>query len=132
LPTQKPLGHRHRRRVVQQLREAFPEDFAPRYLLFDRDAIFGAAVVAFVKAMGTDPVHSAYRSPWQNPVAERWIASCRRDMLDHVVVFGERHLVTTVTPRRPARAILRRRSRPIAHGRHGPTVILAGDRAWIE
>jgi len=74
--------------VVQQLREAFPEDTAPKYLLFDRDTIFSAAVVAFVKAMGTEPVRSAYRSPWQNPVAERWVGSCRRELLDHIVVFG--------------------------------------------
>jgi len=82
--------------VVQQLREAFPEDTAPRHLLFDRDAIFSAAVVAFVRAMGAEPVRSAYRSPWQNPVAERWIGSCRRELLDHVVVFGEHHLVALV------------------------------------
>ena len=82
--------------MVQQLREAFPENTAPRHLLFDRDAIFSAAVVAFVKAMATDPVRGAYRSPWQNPVAERWIGSCRRELLDHVVVFGERHLVALV------------------------------------
>jgi putative transposase len=82
--------------VIQQLREAFPENAAPRYLLFDRDTIFSAAVVAFVRATGTEPVRSAYRSPWQNPVAERWIGSCRRELLDHVVVLGERHLVDLV------------------------------------
>jgi transposase InsO family protein len=82
--------------VVQQLREAFPENTAPRHLLFDHDAIFSAGVVAFVKAIGTEPVRSAYRSPWQNPVAERWIGSCRRELLDHVVVLGERHLVSMV------------------------------------
>jgi len=82
--------------VVQQLREAFPEDTTPRYLLFDRDTIFSAAVVAFVKAMGTEPVRSAYRSPWQNPVAERWIGSCRRELIDHVVVLDECHLVALV------------------------------------
>jgi hypothetical protein len=78
--------------VVQQLREAFPFDTATRYLLFDRDTTFSAHVVRFVKAMGTEPVRTAYRSPWQNPVAERWIGSCRRELLDHVVVLGERHL----------------------------------------
>jgi len=78
--------------VVQQLREAFPFDSAPEYLIFDRDTIFGAGVVRFVKAIGTKPIRTAYRSPWQNPVAELWIGSCRREMLDHVVVLGERHL----------------------------------------
>ena len=42
--------------------------------------------------MGTDPVRTAYRSPWQNGVAERWIGSCRRELLEDVVVLGERQL----------------------------------------
>jgi transposase InsO family protein len=53
-------------------------------------------VVAFVKALGTKPCRTAFRSPWQNPVAERWIGSVRRELLDHVVVFGERHVVRLV------------------------------------
>jgi transposase InsO family protein len=79
--------------VAQQIREAFPYDTAPQYLIFDRDSIFSAAVVKFVKAIGTKPRRIAYRSPWQNPVAERWIGSCRREMLEHVLVFDERHLI---------------------------------------
>ncbi len=82
--------------AIQQLREAFPFDAAPGYLIFDRDAIFGAAVVAFVKAMGTKPSRTAFRSPWQNPIAERWIGSCRRELFDHVIVFGECHAVGLV------------------------------------
>jgi hypothetical protein len=82
--------------VIEQLREAFPYDTAPRHLLFDRDSIFSAAVVGFIKAMGTKPRRSAYRCPWQNPVVERWIGACRRELLDHVVVFSERHLVRLV------------------------------------
>ena len=66
--------------VIQQLREAFPFDTAPRYLIFDRDSIFGSAVVNFVKALGTKPCRTAFRSPWQNGVAERWIGSVRRDL----------------------------------------------------
>ena len=46
-----------------------------------------------MKAMGTKPTRTAYRCPWQNPVAERWIGSCRRELLDHVVILGERHLL---------------------------------------
>ena len=65
----------------------------PRYLVFDRDAIFSPAVVEFIKAMGTKPVRISYRSPWQNGTAERWIGNCRREMLEHVVVLSERHLV---------------------------------------
>jgi hypothetical protein len=75
------------------LRDAFPYDSAPRYLIFDRDSIFSAAVVGFINAMGTKSVRISYRSPWQNGTAERWILSCRLELLEHVVVFGERHLV---------------------------------------
>ena len=79
--------------VVQQLRDAFPYDTAPRYLIFDRDSIFSAAVVEFIKSMGTRPVRTSFRSPWQNGTAERWIGSCPREMLEHVVILSERHLV---------------------------------------
>ena len=79
--------------VIQQLREAFPFEMAPKYLILDRDSIFSAAVVGFVKSMGTKPCRTSYRSPWQNPVAERWIGGCRRELFDHVVVFSERHAV---------------------------------------
>ncbi len=82
--------------VMQQLREAFPYDTAPRYLIFDGDAIFSPAVVEFIRAMGTKPIRTSYRSPWQNGTAERWIGSCRRELLEHVVVLGERHLVRLV------------------------------------
>jgi len=79
--------------VMQQLREAFPFESAPRHLIFDRDSIFSPAVVEFVKALGTKPRRIAYRSPWQNPVAERWIGNLRRELLDHVVVLSQHHLV---------------------------------------
>ena len=82
--------------VIQQLREAFPYDTAPRHLIFDRDTIFSPEVVRCVRAMGTEPARTAYRSPWQNPVAERWIGSCRRELLEHVVVLGERHLLRLI------------------------------------
>jgi hypothetical protein len=82
--------------VIQQLREAFPYDSSPNYLIFDRDAIFSAAVVEFIKAMSTKPIRTSFRSPWQNGTAERWIGSCRRELLKHVVVLGERHLTRLV------------------------------------
>jgi transposase InsO family protein len=82
--------------LIQQLREAFPYDTAPRYLICDRDSIFSAAVIEFIKAMGTKPVRTSFCSPWQNGTAERWIGSCRRELLEHVVVLGERHLVRLV------------------------------------
>jgi hypothetical protein len=78
--------------VIQQLRESFPFDTAPKHLIFDRDTIFSSAVVRFVKALGTEPVRTSYRSPWQNPLAERWIGSCQRELLEHVVVLGDKHL----------------------------------------
>jgi len=78
--------------VVQQLREAFPYDSAHRHLIFDRDAKFSLDVVAAVRAMGSKPTRTSFRSPWQNGVAERWIGSCRRDLLDHIIVRDERHL----------------------------------------
>jgi hypothetical protein len=78
--------------VCQQLREAFPSDTAPRYLLLDRDAIFSPEVPRTLRAIGTTPKRIAYRSPWQNGVAERWVGTCRRELLDHVIVLGEQHL----------------------------------------
>ncbi len=82
--------------VVQQIREAFPFDAAPKYLIYDRDSIFNPSVVRFVRALGTKPKRIAYRSPWQNGVAERWVGSCRRELLDHVVVLDERHLIKLI------------------------------------
>jgi hypothetical protein len=78
---------------VQQLREAFPFEAAPRYLIFDRNSIFSVQVANAVKAMGTKPVRTDFASPWQNGVAERWISSARRDLLDQVVILDERHLL---------------------------------------
>jgi transposase InsO family protein len=77
--------------VVQQMREAWPYAPAHRFLWFDRDSKFGADVVSAVRDMGSQPTRTAFRSPWQNGVAERWVGSCRRDLLDHVIVLNERH-----------------------------------------
>ncbi len=78
--------------VIQQLREAFPYDSAPSHFIFDRDSIFAAEVVAAIRAMGIKPARTAYRSPWQNGTAERWVGACRQELLDHVIVLGEAHL----------------------------------------
>ena len=83
--------------IVQQMREAWPYTSAHRFLLFDRDAKFGNDVLSFSREMGCTPVRTAFRSPWQNGVAERWIGSCRRDLLDHVIVMNERHLKRLMT-----------------------------------
>jgi transposase InsO family protein len=71
----------------QQLREAFPFDQLPRYLLRDRDAIFGTDFRDQVRDMGIREVLSAPRSPWQRAYIERVIGSIRRECLDHVIVF---------------------------------------------
>jgi transposase InsO family protein len=75
--------------TAQQLREAFPWDSAPRYLLRDRDRIFSHEFVEQVKAMGIKQVLSAPRSPWQRAYVERVIGTIRRECLDHMIVFDE-------------------------------------------
>ena len=74
--------------TAQQLREAFPWDQAPQYLIHDRDHAF-QAVAATAKTMGIEEVLTAPRSPWQNAYVDRFIGSVRRECLDHVVVLTE-------------------------------------------
>jgi putative transposase len=76
----------------QQLREAFPFEQVPRYLLRDRDAIFGEEFCRQVTDMGIHEVLSAPRAPWQRAYVERVIGSIRRECLDHVIVFQESSL----------------------------------------
>jgi len=78
--------------VTQQLREAFPFDQAPRFLLRDRDGSYGDSFRRGVARMGIEEVLIAPQSPWQNPFAERLIGSIRRECLDHVIVLSEAHL----------------------------------------
>ena len=78
--------------IVQQLREAFPDQSAPRFLIFDRDAKYGLEVPTAVRSMAIRPVRTSIQSPGQNGVVERWVESCRRDLLDHVIATSERHL----------------------------------------
>ena len=73
--------------------EAFPFATAPRFLMRDRDGIYGEYFQRRVKSMDFEEVISAPRSPWQNPFVERLIGSIRREYLDHVIVFNERHLL---------------------------------------
>jgi len=79
--------------VSQQLREAFPYSPAMKYLLLDHDGKYGLEVPATIRSLGIKPLHTALRSPWQNGVAERWVGSCRRELLDHIIPMGERHLM---------------------------------------
>jgi putative transposase len=99
------LAH-HRRRVIhfnvtehptaawtaQQIVHAFPDESAPKYLLRDRDSVYGQTFRQRVKGMGIQEVLTAPRSPWQNPFAERLVGSIRHECLDHVLVLSERHL----------------------------------------
>ncbi len=79
--------------TAQQVVEAFPKDHAPRFLIRDRDSVYGAFFRRRVKHMGIEEVVIAYRSPWQNPFVERLIGSMRRECLNHVIVHNERHLL---------------------------------------
>ena len=80
----------------QQLREAFPFDQLPRYLLRDRDTIFGNQFREQVRDLGISEVLSAPRSPWQRAYIERVIGTIRRECLDHVMVFHENALRRTL------------------------------------
>ena len=78
--------------TAQQIIEAFPHDSAPRFLLRDRDSIYGGEFRRRVKSIGIAQVLTTPRSPWQNPFAERVIGAIRRELLDHVIVLNEGHL----------------------------------------
>jgi len=99
------LAHRGRRVVhfnvtehptaawaTRQILEAFPEDSAPRYLIRDRDQIYGECFRNNLRDMDITEVLTAPQSPWQNPFAERLVGSIRRECLDHMIVLGEKHL----------------------------------------
>jgi len=83
--------------LAQQIVEAFPWDTAPTYLVRDNDGAYGQAFTRRVRAMGIRDRPISPRSPWQNPYAERLIGTVRRDCLDHVLIFGERHLRRVLT-----------------------------------
>jgi putative transposase len=78
--------------TAQQVVEAFPEDSAPRYVVRDRDGIYGHSFTARVEGMGIEQVRIAARSPWQNCYVERLIGSIRRECLNHVIVINDWHL----------------------------------------
>ena len=79
--------------VAQQLRETFPFDSAPRFMIFDRDAIFSAGLMATIRSMLMEPTRTSYQSPWPNGVAERLVGTIRRELLDDVIVLNERQLL---------------------------------------
>ena len=83
--------------TAQQIIEAFPYDEATRFLLRDRDSIYGEYFRDRVEHMGIEEVLIAPRAPWQNPYVERVIGSIRRECLDHMIVLGEDHLRRILT-----------------------------------
>lgn len=78
--------------IVQQLREAFPYEPGSKFLILDHDAKYGTEVPAAIRSMDITAVRTAVGCPWQNGVAERWVGSCRRELLDHVIAINESHL----------------------------------------
>jgi len=86
--TEHPSAHWTGEHIIQ----AFPGGDEPRYLLRDRDKIYGKEFQERIRAIGIEEVKIALRSLWQNPFAERLIGSIRRDCLDHAIVLGELHL----------------------------------------
>jgi len=78
--------------TAQQMIEAFPWDSAPRYLLRDRDKVYGSVFRRRVHNLDMHEVLTAPQSPWQNPYIERLIGSVRRECLNHVIIFNELHL----------------------------------------
>jgi transposase InsO family protein len=83
--------------LAQQIVEAFPWNTAPTYLMRDNDGAYGRAFTSRVRAMGIRDRPISPRSPWQNTYVERLIGTLRRDCLDHVLIFGERHLRRVLT-----------------------------------
>jgi putative transposase len=78
--------------IVQQLREAFPFEPSTEFLLLDHDAKYGTDVPSAIHSMNITPVRTGVGCPWQNGVAERWVGSCRREVLDHVIAINPSHL----------------------------------------
>src|SRR5258708_19818193 len=75
-----------------RMRQAFPFGSAPRFVIFDRDGKYGLEVPAAVRALSVSPVRTSFESPWQNGVADRWVGSCRRDPLPHIIPLYNPHL----------------------------------------
>src|SRR6202035_4908164 len=78
--------------IANQITEACGWEQAPRYLIRDRDGAYGEVFIRRLRSMGIRDRPTSPRSPWENGYAERLIGSIRRECLDHVVVFSERHL----------------------------------------
>ena len=112
--------------TAQQLRNAFPENEAPRYLLHDRDSVF-AHVATTLEGMNIQEVRTAPRSPWQNAYVERVIGSIRRECLDHVIVVNATGLHRVLTELHRVLPALAHTSRPReGHTDHAPGLTAVG------
>ena len=89
-------AHPHQLWTQQQIREAFPWETNAKYMLMDNDRSFSDAVCETTRHVGLEVKKTAFRSPWQNGIAERFIGSVRRECLDHFIVLNERHLYRLV------------------------------------
>ena len=78
--------------MIQQLREVFAYQSGTRFLIFDRDREYGFETSIAACLLNMESLRASFEIPWQNGVAEQWIESCRRDLLDHVIAFNELHL----------------------------------------
>ncbi len=78
--------------TARQIRQAFPYESSPRFLLRDNDSIYGSEFQRTVELLDIQEVRTAYRSPWQNAYAERAIGSIRRECLDRLMVLNEKGL----------------------------------------
>jgi hypothetical protein len=78
--------------IIQQLREAMPYGLQPRFMFRDNDRLFGHGVTAFLKGFGAEEVRTAHRCPWQNPIVKRFSGTLRRELLNHIIPFNDRHL----------------------------------------
>jgi putative transposase len=85
-------AHPHAAWTAQQIVEAVGPDVEVVRLVRDRDSIYGSAFDVRMRNLGIEPLVIAARSPWQNGYAERFVGTLRRELLDHVIVLGERHL----------------------------------------
>ena len=83
--------------AAQQIKEAFPYDQSPKYLIRDQDSTYGQVFQQTVNNIGIKEVVTAPKSPWQNPFVERLIGSIRRECLDHAIVLNQKHLHKILT-----------------------------------
>ena len=78
--------------LIQQLREAFPYNEKPKYLIRDRASIYGKKYRKFIEDSDMNDLKITYKSPWQNPYCERTIGTIRKDLLNHVIILNVNHL----------------------------------------